>query len=69
MSSTTAPPPLPSMAQIPLPPGMTLEQFLTLQGQLGVYFLNSLSGSQLMDVYSVTIAITVAVAFGVVLWD
>jgi len=41
----------PNMAQIPLPPGFTLEQFMTLQGQL------------------VTIAITVAVAFGVVLWD
>ncbi|KAF5385015.1 hypothetical protein D9615_001025 [Tricholomella constricta] len=41
----------PNMAQIVLPPGFTLEQFLTLQGQL------------------VTIAITVAVAFGIVIWD
>ncbi|GLB43620.1 hypothetical protein LshimejAT787_1401320 [Lyophyllum shimeji] len=45
----SAPPP--NMAQIPLPPGMTLDDFQKLQGQL------------------VTIAITVAVAFGVVLWD
>ncbi|KAF8079202.1 hypothetical protein FPV67DRAFT_1403224 [Lyophyllum atratum] len=48
--ASPAPPP-PNMAQIPLPPGFTLDQFLTLQGQL------------------VTIAIIVAVAFGVVLWD
>jgi hypothetical protein len=34
MSSAT--PPAPNMGQIPLPPGFTLEQFLTLQGQLGM---------------------------------
>ncbi|KAG6853540.1 hypothetical protein C0991_003397 [Blastosporella zonata] len=49
MSSTTTAPP--NTATIFLPPGYTLEQFYTLQGQL------------------VTIAITVAVAFGVIVWD
>ncbi|KAH8079795.1 hypothetical protein BXZ70DRAFT_960558 [Cristinia sonorae] len=44
-------PPAPQFAQIPLPPGLTLDQYLTLQGQI------------------VTIAITVAVAFGIILWD
>ncbi len=27
--------PVPSMATIPLPPGLSLDQYLTLQGQLG----------------------------------
>ncbi|KAH8079793.1 hypothetical protein BXZ70DRAFT_901614 [Cristinia sonorae] len=44
-------PPAPQFAQIPLPPGLTLDQYLTLQGEI------------------VTIAITVAVAFGIILWD
>jgi len=51
MATVISPPPSPNMAQIPLPPGFTLEQFLMLQGQL------------------VTIAITVAVAFAIVVWD
>ncbi|TCD62092.1 hypothetical protein EIP91_007492 [Steccherinum ochraceum] len=51
MSQPGPAPPQPSFAQIPLPPGFTLDQYLTLQGQV------------------VTIAITVAVAFGIILWD
>ncbi|THH01469.1 hypothetical protein EW026_g1239 [Hermanssonia centrifuga] len=31
---TGVPPPVPSMAEIPLPPGMSLPEYLTLQGQL-----------------------------------
>lgn len=57
------------MALIPLPPGFTLPQFLELQGQLGmkslfpnVFFLGS-------PRHLVTIAITVAVAFAIVVWD
>ncbi|THH29966.1 hypothetical protein EUX98_g4228 [Antrodiella citrinella] len=43
--------PQPSFASIPLPPGLTLDQYLTLQGQV------------------VTIAIVVAVGFGIIVWD
>ncbi|KAI8970544.1 hypothetical protein BD414DRAFT_427597 [Trametes punicea] len=49
--SAPNPSPPPNVATIPLPPGLTLDQYLTLQGQ------------------TVTIAITVAVAFGIVVWD
>ncbi|OSD07964.1 hypothetical protein PYCCODRAFT_1430150 [Trametes coccinea BRFM310] len=50
MSGPTSAPP-PNVATIPLPPGMTLDQYLSLEGQ------------------AVTIAITTAVAFGVIVWD
>lgn len=33
--NSSAGPPGPKFAQIPLPPGMTLEQYTVLQGQLG----------------------------------
>ncbi|KAF9446749.1 hypothetical protein P691DRAFT_776625 [Macrolepiota fuliginosa MF-IS2] len=49
--SSAAVPPAPEMAEIPLPPGMTLDQFQVLQSHL------------------ISIAITVSVAFGVVVWD
>jgi hypothetical protein len=60
----------PTFAQIPLPPGMTLEQYLTLQGQVGeialllhhLLFFVTISAP-------VTIAITVACAFAIILWD
>lgn len=35
MSQPGPAPPQPSFAQIPLPPGFTLDQYLTLQGQIG----------------------------------
>jgi hypothetical protein len=58
----------PNMAQIPLPPGFTLEQFMTLQGQLGWYSFTN-HWNLWLNALLVTIAITVTVAFGVVLWD
>ncbi|CDO74765.1 hypothetical protein BN946_scf185001.g13 [Trametes cinnabarina] len=51
MSASTPMSPPPNVATIPLPPGMTLDQYLSLEGQ------------------AVTIAITTAVAFGVIVWD
>ncbi|KAG6884551.1 hypothetical protein C0993_010146 [Termitomyces sp. T159_Od127] len=61
MSATITAPP--NTATIVLPPGYTLEQFQTLQGQLGDAAFSNGVGCL------VTIAITVAVAFGVVVWD
>ncbi|EKM53129.1 uncharacterized protein PHACADRAFT_259306 [Phanerochaete carnosa HHB-10118-sp] len=51
MSTPTASPPVPNTATIILPPGLTLDQYLTLQGD------------------AVKIAITVAVAFAIIIWD
>lgn len=68
MSSGTTSLPLHNMAEIPLPPGFTLEQFMALQGHLGLTS-NRLRCHNLTQPTLVTIAITVAVAFAVVIWD
>ena len=65
--SPAASSPTPDVTEIPLPPGMTLDQFMTLQGQEGEWLrfiaYNNLTWN------AVTIAISLAVAFGIMLWD
>lgn len=57
-------------AQIPLPPGVSLEDYMSLQGQAGTSLCYDFS--MLVDwiiIGSVTIAITVAVVTAIVIWD
>jgi len=57
----------PNVAQIPLPPGLTLAQFQALQGTIGVYIFTT--STQTSYLSSVNVAIGMAVAVGIVIWD
>jgi hypothetical protein len=63
--------PPPNFGQIPLPPGMTLDQFESLQGSLSELSMSVLIVQYIHScgLFSVTIALTVAVAFGILMWD
>lgn len=68
----SAPDVAPGFGQIPLPAGMSLEEYLTLQGQIGMsieLFFSTRFTDNAIFFRSVTIAITAAVATGILLWD
>ena len=57
----------PNVAQIPLPPGLTLAEFQALQGTIGVYGFYNLNSNSYTSL--VNVAIGMAVAVGIVIWD
>lgn len=61
--------PQPNYAQIILPPGFTLEEYLSLQGKLGMYddFLMPFETADPSTAVTLAIAVACAVALGV--WD
>lgn len=63
-ASTAAPPTI----TVALPPGISPEQFAKIEGFTGTC-LSSLLQSRKLKSLAVTLAITSAVAFGIVLWD